>query len=258
MATTTNYSWTTPDDTDLVKNGASAIRTLGSAVDSTLKTQIDAQVPKSTFTTKGDILQTTASSTVSRLGVGTDGQVLTADSASSGGIKWATASAGGMTLLSTATPSAATGVSFTSISGSYKHLLITWRNVYQASRNGFALRLNNDSGSNYYGVGISHANQRKTQNGTTGFGTTNFMHPVGGTGTTSNNFENANGYCWIFDYTNGGTTNVFYTTSGEDIDIGYAFLFNGHYAGSAAITQLDFVRLSTNTLTGTFKLYGVS
>jgi hypothetical protein len=31
MATTTNYSWTTPDDTDLVKDGASAIRTLGSS-----------------------------------------------------------------------------------------------------------------------------------------------------------------------------------------------------------------------------------
>ena len=33
MATTTNYGWTTPDDTDLVKDGAAAIRTLGSAVD---------------------------------------------------------------------------------------------------------------------------------------------------------------------------------------------------------------------------------
>ena len=38
MATTTNYGWTTPNDTDLVKNGASAIRTLGSAVDSSLWT----------------------------------------------------------------------------------------------------------------------------------------------------------------------------------------------------------------------------
>jgi hypothetical protein len=33
MATTTNYSWTTPDDTDLVKDGAAAIRTLGSSID---------------------------------------------------------------------------------------------------------------------------------------------------------------------------------------------------------------------------------
>jgi hypothetical protein len=35
MATTTNYGWTTPNDTDLVKNGANAIRTLGSAIDTT-------------------------------------------------------------------------------------------------------------------------------------------------------------------------------------------------------------------------------
>ena len=36
MATTTNFGWTTPDDTDLVKNGALAIRTLGSAIDTSL------------------------------------------------------------------------------------------------------------------------------------------------------------------------------------------------------------------------------
>lgn len=36
MATTTNYSWTTPDNTAYVKDGASAIRTLGSSVDTTV------------------------------------------------------------------------------------------------------------------------------------------------------------------------------------------------------------------------------
>lgn len=36
MATTTNYAWETPDDTDLVKDGASAIRTLGSEIDDTV------------------------------------------------------------------------------------------------------------------------------------------------------------------------------------------------------------------------------
>lgn len=35
MATTTNYGWTTPNDTDLVKDGASAIRTLGQSIDTT-------------------------------------------------------------------------------------------------------------------------------------------------------------------------------------------------------------------------------
>lgn len=35
MATTTNYGWETPDDTDLVKDGASAMRTLGQSIDTT-------------------------------------------------------------------------------------------------------------------------------------------------------------------------------------------------------------------------------
>ena len=33
MPTTTNFGWTTPADTDLVKDGASAIRTLGNGID---------------------------------------------------------------------------------------------------------------------------------------------------------------------------------------------------------------------------------
>lgn len=41
MATTTNYGWTTPDNTDLVKDGALAIRTLGSAIDTTLYNNIN-------------------------------------------------------------------------------------------------------------------------------------------------------------------------------------------------------------------------
>ena len=36
MATTSNFGWSTPDDTAYVKDGASAIRTLGSSVDSSM------------------------------------------------------------------------------------------------------------------------------------------------------------------------------------------------------------------------------
>ena len=45
MATTTNYNFPTPDDTSLVKDGASAIRTLGSAVDTTLFTALGGAYP---------------------------------------------------------------------------------------------------------------------------------------------------------------------------------------------------------------------
>jgi hypothetical protein len=42
MATTTNYSWSTPDDTALVKDGAAAIRSLGTAIDTTVFTNATA------------------------------------------------------------------------------------------------------------------------------------------------------------------------------------------------------------------------
>jgi hypothetical protein len=90
MPTTTNYGWTTPADTDLVKDGAAAIRTLGSSIDTTLKAQIDAQIPDSIVDAKGDLISATADNTPARLAVGTNGQVLTADSTTSTGLKWAT------------------------------------------------------------------------------------------------------------------------------------------------------------------------
>lgn len=36
MANTTNFNWETPDDTDLVKDGAAAIRTLGNSIDTSM------------------------------------------------------------------------------------------------------------------------------------------------------------------------------------------------------------------------------
>jgi hypothetical protein len=73
MATTTNYSWTTPDDTDLVKDGAAAIRTLGSSIDTSVKAL-------SPGTTAGDVDYYTTSTAKARLGIGTAGQILTVNS----------------------------------------------------------------------------------------------------------------------------------------------------------------------------------
>jgi hypothetical protein len=125
MATTTNYGWDTPDDTDLVKDGAAAIRTLGSSIDTTTKNlnpetttgdiayrsatantntrlaigstgqvlTVAAGVPswatptdQTPLTTKGDVF--TFSTVDARLGVGANGTVLTADSAETTGLKW--------------------------------------------------------------------------------------------------------------------------------------------------------------------------
>jgi len=138
MATTTNYSWTTPDDTDLVKDGAAAIRTLGSSADTTVKNlnpgttagDIDyytsstakarvaigtanqvlqvnsgATAPEwgvdpvaDVITTAGDLLYGTAADTVARLGIGTAGQVLTVNSGATAP-EWATAAGGGGSLV---------------------------------------------------------------------------------------------------------------------------------------------------------------
>jgi len=89
MATTTNYGWTTPDDTALVKDGAAAIRTLGSSVDTTTK----ALNPS---TTLGDIeYRSSTANTNTRLGIGSTGNVLTV----AGGVPtWAAPSGGGKVL----------------------------------------------------------------------------------------------------------------------------------------------------------------
>ena len=115
MATTTNYSWTTPDDTALVKDGAAAIRSLGTSIDTTTKNL-------NPSTTLGDIeYRSSTANTNTRLGIGSTGNVLTV----SGGVpSWAApAAGGGMTLLSTTTLSGAT-TTISSISQSYTDLYV--------------------------------------------------------------------------------------------------------------------------------------
>lgn len=78
-----------------------------------------------TLTAKGDLLTATAANTISRLAVGTNGHTLVADSATATGLKWAApASGGGMTQLGSTTTLSGTTTTISSISGSYKHLLI--------------------------------------------------------------------------------------------------------------------------------------
>jgi len=63
------------------------------------------KIDKSLLTTKGDVIAATAANTPARVGVGSDGQVLTADAASAAGVKWATPSGGSTPTMTAATVS---------------------------------------------------------------------------------------------------------------------------------------------------------
>lgn len=84
MATSPIYNWPEPDNTDLVKNGALAIRTLGNAIDTTMATM----VPKTIVDAKGDLIAGTAADTAARLAVGNNGETIVADSSTSTGLRY--------------------------------------------------------------------------------------------------------------------------------------------------------------------------
>lgn len=77
--------------------------------DVTVTTPSTTYITKSTLTTKGDLISATAASTPSRLGVGTNGQVLSADSAEATGLKWAAAGTGTVTSVSVTTANGVSG-----------------------------------------------------------------------------------------------------------------------------------------------------
>jgi hypothetical protein len=151
MATTTNFGWETPDDTDLVKDGAAAIRTLGQSIDTSMadleggttgqvlakasNTDMDftwvAVDPLVILDAKGDLITATAADTPARLPVGANGTVLTADSAQGTGLKWAAAAGGGKVLqvvmgqTTTATTIASTSYTDTNLSATITPTLST-------------------------------------------------------------------------------------------------------------------------------------
>ena len=217
-------------------------------------------------TTKGDLF--TFSTIPTRLGVGANNTVLTADSAEATGLKWATASSGGMTLITETDATAATSISFTSIAATYKHLLIVWSNVYQstsATSAYWAVRLNNDSTSKYTYSGVLLNNDiilASHQPSTTRFGDSNDAAPIPITSNSATSYDiNASGKMMIFDYAGNDRKVVQWQSTGglSSSGAGYGPIYEtGLYNSTSAITQVDFVRNSTQTLTGNFKLYGVS
>ena len=113
------------DANDAIEALEAKVGVNGSAVTSSLDYKITNNVVlKSTFTTKGDILATSAASTPTRLAVGTNNQVLTADSSAATGVKWATPS-GELKFLGTNYYLSSTTITPSTVSPNAKMAIIT-------------------------------------------------------------------------------------------------------------------------------------
>jgi hypothetical protein len=250
MATTTNYGWDTPDDTDLVKDGASAIRTLGSSIDTTTK----ALNPS---TTLGDIeYRSATANTNTRLGIGTSGQVLAVNGSgvpawttpAGGGANWTAVNAGGTSLTG--------GVSTVTISGitGADKLMIYFNTVTSASASStFRIRFNTDSGGNYYTYGqnlnvpASYATTYQAEYNSNNTGVV--MAVMGNT-----HFSMASGYLMLSGG-NAAGDKMYQGSAGITVDNGtggIGYNIGGRWNNSATITSVSIVSSTGNFDNGDF------
>ena len=167
-------------------------------VTSAIQTQIDAKTAKSTLTTKGDVYAATAASTVTRLGVGANGTVLTAASGQATGLEWAApaAAASSFTLLNTGdtTVGAGSTKTWSGISG-INTFFIMARDVFINSNSpALAFRVNGNTGTVYNGATVNGtataAYAAGNYSGFFPFGATNIDFGEGpGSGAVSCNFS---------------------------------------------------------------------
>ena len=253
MANTTNYSWETPDDTDLVKDGAAAIRTLGTAIDTTVFNNASAAIAKTIVDAKGDIIAATAADTVARLAVGANDTVLTADSSTATGLKWAAAGGGATTYtLLNAGGTSLSGSSTITVSGlsGYNELYVRVAGASTAGVATLTYRMNSDSGSNYLHVGFWQGWTSPLTGGITySNGTTSI---IGGQSASASDeiysvlrITGANS-TGIKPYRSYGTG----TASGSE-----GWFYYGHYAGTSVISSISVIA-GSNFDAGTVYVYG--
>jgi hypothetical protein len=254
MATTTNYGWDTPDDTDLVKDGAAAIRTLGSSIDTTVFANASAGIAKTIVDDKGDIIAATANDTVDRLAVGANDTVLTADSTTATGLKWAAPSAGSYTLLASGSLSG-TSLTLSSISQAYENLVFIYKDVHLSAGTSTKLRWNGQTGANYQGsLQTTDSTTISRDNNATG------VLLIAGGGEYTSSASKGQTVITIQNYaTANGALVSFYTKQQGNSGMTYGYATNDSLATPAAITSLTL--LTTNgTATfsaGTYELFGV-
>jgi hypothetical protein len=277
MATTTpNFGWAVPTSTDLVKDGAVAIETLGDSIDASLVdlkggttgqvlakasgTDMDFSwvtdatgIPATIFDAKGDIIAATAADTASRLAVGANNTVLTADSSTATGLKWATpATGGGMTLLSTTSLSGAT-TSLTTISGAYVNLQLFIVDFYASSASTLTIQVNSQT-ANYANIVVLTSDV--TSNTVPGLTSTMRCTNESAVGTSSTN----NNIALTFpNYAASSSQKIGHAFSSYTGSGGDKIIENGtsRLPITGALTQID-IKTSAGTWSGgTAYLYGV-
>ena len=213
-------------------------------------------------TAKGDLFPASAADAVSRLAVGANDTVLTADSTTATGMKWAAgAGGGGMTLISTTEVNdTASNYTISSIPTTYNSLLLVGINTAAGSGTSLDIRiqLNSDTGANYNRFGFGYSGGAISA--ITGAGDNEFTITGAMALAADAAYMRGNFMLWINNAKSSTTKRSFqYTTS--------TFSGGGLLAGSvngswnnvaAAVSTLKFYTTGANIKTGTFLLYGLS
>ncbi len=243
-------------------DSTSSTSTTTAATPNSVKTSFDlanGAIPKSTVTTAGDVIYATGSGVVTRLGIGTAGQVLTVNGGGTAP-SWTTASSGGMTQIATGTLSS-TGVTMSSIAGTYKSLRLLLNNVQVNAIVGLRLTVNSNTSNIYDGLtrdGRSGAVRDVYYTGEANIEWT-YYRPVTGN----------NGNVWTIDFPNYASSDAFKTieimgegncADGSGTGAGAPVLTNSTFAARTltAVTSITLGLSSSTYAGGTYTLWGIN
>jgi hypothetical protein len=212
---------------------------------------VEGGIQPTLLTAKGDLITATAASTVARLGVGTDAQILVADSSTSTGLKWATPASGGMTLLSTTTLSGAS-TTISSIDQTYTNLNVFVYGITMSADATVKIEPNAATSSVWSVINYANITDGPAAGG---FNITSSNGSYELESTDSNNAWSIQ----FFNYASSASQKPISAVGGYVNETGSTggFSNNGYYKAATAISSLKFTT-STGTFSGgTVLIYGV-